>query len=104
MAYGVEQRRRELGLRLALGEAPQRLLRAVVVEGVKLAAIGAVAGAALAWLASGALEGLLYETRTNDPAILAGVAASLIAVSLLATLAPAVRATRVDPLVVLRDE
>jgi putative ABC transport system permease protein len=104
MAYGVEQRRRELGLRLALGAAPSGLLRAVVAEGGKLAATGAVAGSALAWLASGSLEGLLYETRTSDPAILAAVAASLIGVSLLATLAPALRATRVDPLVVLRDE
>ena len=104
MAYGVEQRRRELGLQLALGAAPGMLLRAVVSEGTKLAAVGAVAGAGLAWLASGSLEGLLYETRPDDPAILAGVAASLIGIALLATLAPALRATRVDPLVVLREE
>jgi ABC-type antimicrobial peptide transport system permease subunit len=104
MAYGVEQRRRELGLQLALGAAPHMLLRTVVFEGGKLAAIGALAGVGLAWLASGSLEGLLYETRTDDPAVLAGVAATLIAVALLATLAPALRATRVDPLIVLRDE
>jgi hypothetical protein len=50
------------------------------------------------------LDGLLYETRATDPAILEMVAATLIGVACLATLAPAVRATRVDPLVVLREE
>jgi putative ABC transport system permease protein len=104
MAYGVEQRRREMGLKLALGAAPARLLRSVVREGAALAVFGAAAGVALAWLASGSLDGLLYDTRPNDPAILAAVAAVLIGVACLATLAPAVRATRVDPLVVLRDE
>ncbi len=104
MAYGVEQRRRELGLKLALGAAPRSLLRSVVFEGAKLAAVGAIAGAALAWVASGSLEGLLYDTRTTDPAILGGVAVTLIAVGCFATLAPALRATRVDPLVVLRED
>jgi putative ABC transport system permease protein len=104
MAYGVEQRRRELGLRLALGAAPGGLLRKIVLEGIGLAAVGAVVGAILAWLTSGSLEGLLYETQPTDPAILLGVGVTLIAVACLATLAPAVRATRVDPLVVLREE
>jgi putative ABC transport system permease protein len=104
MAYAVEQRRRELGLQLALGASPGTLLRSIVTEGGKLAVIGAVVGAALAWLASGSLEGLLYETRANDPAILGAVAATLVAVGCLATLGPALRATRVDPLIVLREE
>ena len=52
------------------------------------------AKAALAWLASGSLEGLLYETRANDPAILGAVAATLVTVGCLATLGPALRATR----------
>jgi predicted permease len=104
MAYGVEQRRRDIGLQLALGAAPKRLLGAVVREGVGLAALGAVIGAALAWASSGTLEGLLFETPTNDPTIFLAVGATLILVAGLATLAPALRATRVDPLVVLRDE
>jgi putative ABC transport system permease protein len=104
MAYGVEQRRREMALKLALGAPPKRLLGSVVREGVSLAAIGAGAGAVLAWIASGSLDGLLYETRTTDPVILSGVALTLIAVACLATLAPALRATRVDPLAVLRDD
>ena len=90
--------------RSRLGAAPGRLLRKVVLEGIGLAAVGAVVGGVLAWLMSGSLEGLLYETQPTDPAILLGVAVTLIAVAALATLAPGVRATRVDPLVVLRDE
>lgn len=104
MAYGVEQRRREIGVQLALGAPPKVLLRAVVREGVSLAAIGAVIGVALAWLSTGSLEGLLYQTRASDPTTFLGVAAALIVVAGLATLAPALRATRVDPLLVLREE
>ena len=104
MAYGVEQRRREIGLRLALGAPPRRILRTVVREGVLLASIGTAVGAAIAWASSGALEDLLYETRPTDPLMFATAAATLIAVACLATLAPAFRATRVDPLVVLREE
>ena len=104
MAYGVEQRRREMALKLALGAPPRTLLGSVVREGVSLAVVGAVVGAVVAWLASGSLEGLLYETRTTDLAILSGVGVTLIAVACLATLAPALRATRVDPLAVLHDD
>src|SRR6185436_1761800 len=104
MAYGVEQRRREIGLQLALGAPPRWLLRAVVREGVTLAAAGAVIGVALAWASSGSLEGLLYNTRAMDMRMLLAAGATLILVACMATLAPALRATRVDPLVVLREE
>ena len=104
MAYGVEQRRREIGLQLALGAPPTRILRTIVREGVLLAVVGTAVGAAIAWASSGALDRLLYETRATDPRIFATAAATLIAVACLATLAPAFRATRVDPLVVLREE
>jgi predicted permease len=104
MAYGVEQRRREIGLQLALGAPPRWLLRSVVREGVTLAAAGAVIGVALAWASSGSLEGLLYNTRAMDMRMLLAAGATLILVACIATLAPALRATRVDPLVVLREE
>jgi len=104
MSYGVEQRRREMALKLALGAPPKWLLGSVVREAVSLAAIGAVVGTFLAWVASGAMEGLLYETRTSDPAILGGVAVTLIVVACLAALVPGLRATRVDPLAVLHDD
>jgi predicted permease len=104
MSYGVEQRRREIGLRLALGAPPTSVLRGIVREGVLLAAIGTAAGAAISWAFGGALADLLYQTRPTDPMMFATAAATLITVACLATLAPAFRATRVDPLVVLRDE
>jgi putative ABC transport system permease protein len=104
MAYAVEQRRREMGVRLALGAAPGALLRLVVGEGLVLAGIGTMVGAALALGASSSLSGLLYETRVTDLGVLAGVGASLFTVAMLASLVPARRATRVDPAVVLRDQ
>jgi hypothetical protein len=104
MSYGVEQRRREIGLQMALGASPTRLLRAVVREGVALASLGAIVGSALAWVSSGSLDGLLFETSATDPRILLGAAATLIGVACIATLGPALRATRVNPLVVLREE
>jgi predicted permease len=104
MAYGVEQRRRELGLRLALGAPPATLLRNVVREGLGLAVVGAIVGAGLAWVSSGPLEGLLYQTRVTDPRMYIAAGSTLVAVAFIATLAPALRATRVDPLVVLREE
>jgi putative ABC transport system permease protein len=104
MAYGVEQRRREIGLRLALGAPPRRLLRGVVREGIALAVAGVIIGVVLAWIASGSVEGLLYQTRAMDARMLLAAGATLVAVAFMATLAPALRATRVDPLVVLREE
>jgi len=104
MAYGVEQRRREIGLQLALGAPPRRLLSGVVREGIVLAVAGVLVGAVLAWISSGSLEGLLYQTRAMDTPMLLAAGATLVAVAFIATLAPALRATRVDPLVVLREE
>jgi putative ABC transport system permease protein len=104
MAYGVQQRRREIALQIALGASPAVVLRTVVREGVLLATIGTAVGAVLAWMSSGALEGLLYQIHPTDPLMFGTAATALIAVACLATLAPALRATRVDPLVVLREE
>ncbi len=104
MAYAVEQRRREMGIRLALGAAPSALLGLVVKEGLVLAAVGLAVGMLLTAGASQALSGLLYETRATDPNIFAGVGAVLLAVAALATLIPARRATQVDPALVLRDQ
>lgn len=104
ISYGVEQRRRDLGLQLALGAPPRVLLRQVVQEGIVLAGTGAAIGAGLAWISSGPLQGMLYATRATDPRIVAAAAVALIIVACLATVGPALRATRVDPLVVLREE
>jgi putative ABC transport system permease protein len=104
IAYGVEQRRREIGVRLALGAAPRVLLQRVVAEGLVLAVAGSAIGAGMAWLSSGALDGMLYGTTATDPQTFAMAASTLVLVACLATLVPAVRASRVDPLAALRDE
>ncbi|MDQ3439247.1 MAG: ABC transporter permease, partial [Planctomycetota bacterium] len=104
MSYAVEQRRREIGVRLALGAAPARLLRLVVSEALTLAAIGIVIGGALALATMPVLADLLYETRARDPRVLGIVAATLFGVAALAAAVPARRATQVDPAIVLRDQ
>jgi predicted permease len=104
MSYAVEQRRREIGVRLALGAAPARLLRLVVLEGLTLAAVGIAIGGVLALGATPALSELLYETSATDSRVLAIVAATLFGVAALASAVPARRATRVDPAIVLRDQ
>jgi putative ABC transport system permease protein len=103
MAYGVEQRRREMGVRLALGAAPRVLLRLVVGEGLVLAAIGIGVGTLLALGVSSSVSGLLYDTGPTDVGVIAAVGGTLLAVAAVASLIPARRATRVDPVTVLRD-
>jgi predicted permease len=104
MSYGVEQRRREMGVRLALGAEPATLLRLVLREALTLAVIGIGVGSLLAMGAQTSLSGLLYETRASDPRVLAGVGVVLAVVAAVAALIPALRATRVDPMIVLRDQ
>jgi putative ABC transport system permease protein len=104
MSYAVTQRRREMGVRVALGAAPGALLRLVVGEGLALAIAGIVLGVGLALGASSAIAGLLYETQATDPTTFLVISATLLIVAGVASLAPALRATRVDPIVVLRDQ
>ena len=104
VSYAVSQRTRELGVRMALGAAPARLAAAVVRQGVRLAAVGVVLGAAAALAAGRALEAILYETAPTDAATYAAVAAMLLVVAAAASLAPARRAARLDPAHTLRSE
>jgi putative ABC transport system permease protein len=104
LAYSVEQRRRELGIRLALGAAPGSVQRLVLGEGLKLTTLGIVGGLAGGIALTRVLETLLYEVSPNDPAVLAAVAALLLTIAAAACYLPARRATRVDPAIVLRDE
>jgi len=104
LAYVVAQRTREIGVRLALGARPALVRRMVVGHSLKLSLTGIVLGAAGALLAGPALESQLFGVRPRDPVTLAGVAASLLAVALLASYIPARRATRVDPLLALRSD
>ena len=104
LAYGVAERRQEIAVRLALGARPSHVSGLVLGEG--LAAVGAGLGVGLlaAALLSRFLGGLLHEVKPGDPATYAAVALGLSAVALLAGLVPALRATRTDPAVALRQE
>jgi ABC-type antimicrobial peptide transport system permease subunit len=104
LSYMVARQRREIGIRMALGAERAVVLRAVMGYGLELACLGIVAGLAAALVLTRLMETLLFAVRPNDPATLAGVAALIAAVAVAASLIPALRATRVDPLVALRDE
>jgi predicted permease len=104
LSYLVTQRRREIGIRMALGAGRETVLGSVMAHGLTLALIGLVAGLAVALMLTRLMKTLLFEVSPNDPATLAGVAALITVVAAAASLVPAVRATRVDPIVALRDE
>ena len=104
MAASVRQRYAEIGVRLALGATARDVRGLVLGEGLRLAVGGALAGVALAWAATRLLRGMLFETEPLDPVTLAGAAALLVGAALLATCLPARRATRIDPVEVLRAE
>jgi len=104
LAYSVAQQTREIGVRIALGAQPSGVLRLVVGQGMKVACIGISLGL-LGGLALGrGVAALVYGVKVHDPATLAGVAVVLTAVALAACAIPALRASRVDPLVALRFE
>jgi ABC-type lipoprotein release transport system permease subunit len=104
LSLAVAQRTRELGIRLALGAERSRVLRLVMGQAATLALLGAGAGAIASVAAAGALRGLLYEVGTSDPATYAITGAVLALATALAAFIPALRATRVDPMVALRSE
>lgn len=104
IAYAVSQRTHEFGVRLALGAAPQDVLRLVLGEGFKIVTAGVFVGIAAAFALTRFMRTLLYGVRPNDPWTLAGVAVLFALVALAACYIPARRASRVDPVVALRHE
>ena len=104
LAQAVGRRTQEIGLRMALGANRVDVLRLVLRRGLGLVAVGLTVGAAGAWLLTGLLQTLLFGVRQDDPVTFAGVIGLLGLVALLATIIPARRAMRVDPLVALRHE
>jgi ABC-type antimicrobial peptide transport system permease subunit len=104
MAYSVRQRTREIGLRMALGADPESVLRMVLKQGLLLALSGIAAGLAIALAATPRIAPLLYRVSPADPASIAGAALFLTVVAAAASLIPALRATRVDPTVALRQD
>lgn len=104
ISYSVSQRTSELGLRLALGANRASVVRLVLGRAILLVGVGLAAGTLLARVSGMFLAGTLYEIAPGDPATFAIVAIALAAVSALACSVPALRATRIDPLVALRTE
>jgi len=104
MSYMVNERTHEIGIRMALGAVGGDVLGMVVRQTVRLVIFGAVLGLAGALALGRALTSLVFEVRPSDPATLAAVTVVLAVVALAATIVPAIRATRVTPLVALRRE
>jgi ABC-type antimicrobial peptide transport system permease subunit len=101
MAYAVSQRTAEIGVRIAVGASPSRVIGMVVWEGAKLALIGMAVGLVGAALASGAVQSLLYEVRGLDPLTFAIAPIVLGLAALVASYIPARRAARISPMAAL---
>jgi putative ABC transport system permease protein len=104
LAYAVAQRTREIGVRMALGAKPADVTRMILGRGIKLSAIGLLAGGALAAGLGALLRTLLFGVTFAAPMIYAGTAVALVLVAMVACVIPAQRAARVDPAVALRNE
>ena len=103
LAFGVAQRVREFGVRQALGADRPAILRLVFAQGLRTAGLGAMLGLAGALALSRYLESMLFGVTASDAGILAGVTVLLLVVAAAACYIPARRATRVDPMVALRE-
>jgi putative ABC transport system permease protein len=104
LSYGVTQRAREIGLRMALGASRPSVVAMVVRRGLALTGIGIGIGLAGSWAAARSLKTMLYGVTATDPATFAEVAALLTLIAFAACLIPARRASKVDPIKVLREE
>jgi ABC-type antimicrobial peptide transport system permease subunit len=103
VAYAVERRRKEIGIRLAIGAQPGSVRRMLQREYMSAAAVGAVAGVLLAIAFTRVLASMLFETRPTDPTTFVSVVVVLGLVAWLASWLPALRSTRVDPLETMRS-
>jgi putative ABC transport system permease protein len=104
IAYNVVQRTHELGVRVALGAQVADVLRLVLGEGMRMALVGLVLGTGIALWAVRWVAPLLFDVESRDPAVFVAVGSVLLVVSVVATLVPALRASRVDPSVALRTD
>ena len=103
-AYAVNQRTREMGVRIALGAGRGNVLRMILNQGFRLALIGVGLGLAASFALTRLMAGLLFGVKPSDPQTLILVTAALLAVALAACWIPAARAARIDPVVALRHE
>lgn len=104
LSYFVSLRRREVGLRLALGAVRGQIRMQFLIQGMGVSLVGCMAGLALVMVFSRVLSGMLYGVSPSDPATLASVVAIVLSVAAAASLIPASSAARVAPMQVLRDE
>lgn len=104
LAYQVSQRRREIGIRMALGAASGSIFNLVLREGGLIVGVGALLGIAGAFLLRQTLQAQLYETGAMDPRVVAAVAGMLVVVAMVACVLPARRAAKTDPLIALSDQ
>ncbi len=104
IAYSVAQRTREIGIRMALGAGRRSVVGLIVREGLTLAGVGVAAGLTGAYFLTQTLQTVLYEVRPTDPFVLTATCAGVFVVVLIASIVPAVRALRVDPMIALRAE
>jgi putative ABC transport system permease protein len=104
LSFSVAQRTHDIGVRVAVGAEPGRVLRMVVRQAASLAGVGIAVGIAASVGLTRVLENLLFGVSATEPWVYAGSAAALLLVALAAAAAPAWRAARVDPLVALREE
>ncbi|HKB09877.1 MAG TPA: FtsX-like permease family protein, partial [Vicinamibacterales bacterium] len=102
--YSVLQRTQEIGIRVALGASRGSIFRRIVGGALALSAIGAAAGVTIAAAGGSLLRTMLFETRTTDPLTFAAVIAGVFGLAIGASLVPAIRATRVDPIVAVRTQ
>jgi predicted permease len=104
LAYSVEQRVREIGVRVALGAGNREILRMIIGNGMVLVLVGVMIGAPSALVMTRLMRGMLYGVSSTDPLTYIAVVGMLVTSALLATWLPARRATRVDPIIALRAE
>jgi len=103
LAYIVGQRSREIGIRMALGARREDILRMFLCQGFALAGVGIVAGLVFSASTASLMASLLYGVRPHDPAVFLIVPLLLLGVAALASYLPARRATKVDPMIALRE-
>ena len=104
MSYSVAQRTHEMGVRIALGARTRTIIAMIVRQGVVMAAVGIVAGIALAMTAGGRLQALLFDTSPRDPTVIGIATVVLLAAAVAASVWPAMRAGRVDPIRALKSD
>jgi ABC-type antimicrobial peptide transport system permease subunit len=104
LSYAVRRRLREIGIRIALGATHKDVVRMVVADGMKPILLGVTIGLAASFALSRVVASLIFGIRATDPLTFAAVALLLVTVGILATVFPAYRAARVEPIRILREE